>query len=193
MVVMVSSEVTCRCRWWWRVVAEVPFGVVTRTATAPTACAGLVAVTVVLDTTVNLAEVVPNFTDVAPVRSEPVIVTLVPPVCDPDGRRELRHRRRGRHDACQRDVAVPGDRVDLQSRRERDRGRREDVGTDAFVADLAFAVVSPCVALAGARHGYDAVVEIREPRDRDTARQVRLHRGRLICVAVPTPSSPWSL
>ncbi len=64
--------------------AEVPFGVVTRTATAPVACAGLVAVMLVLDTTVNLVVVVPNSTAVAPLRSEPVIVTLVSPVCEPD-------------------------------------------------------------------------------------------------------------
>ena len=62
---------------------EVPSGVVTCTSTTP-APAGETAVIVVGDSTVKLAALVPpNFTAVASLRFEPVIVTVVPPVEGP--------------------------------------------------------------------------------------------------------------
>ena len=64
-------------------VAEVPPGVVTVTSTAPVP-AGSTAVIVVALTTVKLvAAVVPKSTAVAPVKSVPVIVTIVPPAGGP--------------------------------------------------------------------------------------------------------------
>ncbi len=63
----------------------VPFGVVTVTSTSPGACAGAVAVIWVGVSTVKLAAgVTPKFTSVAPVRSAPVMVTLVPPIAGPE-------------------------------------------------------------------------------------------------------------
>ena len=62
-----------------------PPGVVTRTSTAPAACAGVVAVIWVAEFTVyDVAAVPPNVTEVAPVRSVPVIVTIVPPAVVPE-------------------------------------------------------------------------------------------------------------
>jgi len=62
---------------------EVPPGVSTVTSTTPVP-AGLVAVICVAELTVKvLAATVPNFTAVAPVRFEPAIVTVVPPVTGP--------------------------------------------------------------------------------------------------------------
>jgi len=62
----------------------VPAGVVTVTSTVPAECAGVVAVIVVLFTTVNVvAFVPPNFTAVAPVNPVPTIVTAVPPATGP--------------------------------------------------------------------------------------------------------------
>lgn len=60
-------------------VAEVPSGVTTVTSTVLTARAGAVAVIVVEFTTENVADVVPNLTDVAPVKFVPVMVIVSPP------------------------------------------------------------------------------------------------------------------
>ena len=88
-----------------------PPGVVTTTSTAPAACAGVVAVTVVALTTARpVAATPPMVTEVAPVKSVPVIVTAVPPALGPlvgiDGRdrrrywtRPARQRAGGVHDA----------------------------------------------------------------------------------------------
>jgi hypothetical protein len=66
-------------------VAEVPPAVVTVTSTVPTASAGEVVVISVSETTVNdAAGVAPKWTDVAPVKWVPVIVTGVPPPLGPD-------------------------------------------------------------------------------------------------------------
>ncbi|CAB4897848.1 unannotated protein [freshwater metagenome] len=63
---------------------DVPPGVVTVTVAAPATPAGAVAVTDVADTTTTFAAAfAPNFTPVAPVRFEPVIVTTVPPATGP--------------------------------------------------------------------------------------------------------------
>ena len=62
-------------------VADVPPKVVTVTSTVPVP-AGAVAVTEVAESAVTVAAAEPNAT-VAPLRSEPVMVTLVPPVGDP--------------------------------------------------------------------------------------------------------------
>ena len=64
--------------------ALVPADVVTVTSTAPTEPAGEVAVIEFALLTVNVADAVPNFTLVAPVKLVPVIVTLVPPAVEPD-------------------------------------------------------------------------------------------------------------
>ena len=70
--------------------ADVPLGVITVTDATPVP-AGLVAVIVVLLTTVKLvAAVVPKSTAVAPVKLVPVIVTNVPPTGGPlDGLRPV--------------------------------------------------------------------------------------------------------
>ena len=63
----------------------VPPGVVTATSTAPAVPAGAVTVIVVaLSTVTFVAAVLPNVTAVAPVKFEPVIVTLVPPEAGPE-------------------------------------------------------------------------------------------------------------
>ncbi len=65
-------------------VATVPSGFVTVTVTAPGAWAGVVAVIVVLFTTVTFAAAPPSKWTVAPATKPlPVIVTAVPPVGDP--------------------------------------------------------------------------------------------------------------
>ncbi len=65
-------------------VAEVPPAVVTVTSTLPLLPAGLTTVIwVSLSTLKLLAVVEPNETLVAPVKPEPVIVTLVPPAAGP--------------------------------------------------------------------------------------------------------------
>jgi hypothetical protein len=62
----------------------VPLGVVTVTLTGPTRLAGEVAVMPVAEFTVKLvAAVLPNLTEVAPVRLVPVRVTEVPPASGP--------------------------------------------------------------------------------------------------------------
>lgn len=62
----------------------VPPAVVTATAVAPAACAGVVAVMEVALLTVKLvAAVPPNVTADAPMKFVPVIVTVVPPVISP--------------------------------------------------------------------------------------------------------------
>ena len=64
--------------------ALVPLGVVIKTLTSPAACAGVVAVKDVSDTTVILvAAVPPKLTAVAPVKLLPVNVTAVPPTVTP--------------------------------------------------------------------------------------------------------------
>jgi hypothetical protein len=65
-------------------VALVPSGVVTVTLTDPAASAGEVAVIEVSEFSLNVAEVDPKSTAVAPVKPLPVIVTDVPPVYGPD-------------------------------------------------------------------------------------------------------------
>src|SRR5262249_21357035 len=50
---------------------------------SPSMPGGLVAVILVLLTTVKLAETLPNFTDVAPEKLEPLMVTTVPPAGGP--------------------------------------------------------------------------------------------------------------
>ena len=66
-------------------IADVPPGVVTVTSTGPAEePPGLVAVICVAELTVNEAAfVLPNFTAVAPVNPDPVIVTMVPPSIGP--------------------------------------------------------------------------------------------------------------
>jgi len=69
--------------WSAALVGEVSFAVVTVTSTVPLP-AGLVAVIwVSLLTMMLLAGVAPNETLVAPVKPEPVMVTLVPPAAGP--------------------------------------------------------------------------------------------------------------
>ena len=64
--------------------SAVPSGVVTLTATLPTARAGATAVICVSSRTVNdVATSGPKFTAVAPVKLRPVMMTLVPPVAGP--------------------------------------------------------------------------------------------------------------
>jgi hypothetical protein len=63
----------------------VPPGVVTDTLFAPAVFAGVTAVLVVGLTTVTpVATLVPTFTEVAPVKLVPVMVTAVPPRVDPE-------------------------------------------------------------------------------------------------------------
>jgi len=63
---------------------EVPPGVVTVTVTVPATPVGEVAVIEVAETTTTfVAELAPNFTAVAPVKSVPVMVTEVPPAAGP--------------------------------------------------------------------------------------------------------------
>lgn len=65
----------------------VPEGVVTVTDTAAPVgrCEGLLAVMEVVDTTTTVtAALAPKWTDVAPVKFLPVMVTAVPPVMGPD-------------------------------------------------------------------------------------------------------------
>ena len=58
----------------------VPPGVVTVILTVPAACALVLAMILVVPVTVKVvAGVVPNLTDVAPLRLVPVMVTVVPP------------------------------------------------------------------------------------------------------------------
>ena len=61
----------------------VPAEVATRTSTVPADPAGAVAVMWVASTMLKLAELDPNFTDVAPGNPVPVIVTDVPPLPGP--------------------------------------------------------------------------------------------------------------
>ena len=66
-------------------VADVPTDVVTVTSTVSAACGGLVAVIEAALVIVQLeAAVLPNFTEVAPVKPVPVMVTDVPPAVVPD-------------------------------------------------------------------------------------------------------------
>jgi hypothetical protein len=60
-----------------------PSGVVTVISTVPDACGAVWATMVCVSTTVKITVVVPNLTDVAPMRFVPVIVTVVPPSVDP--------------------------------------------------------------------------------------------------------------
>jgi hypothetical protein len=64
--------------------APVPLGVVTVTDTPPAACAGVVAVICVSESTVKTAEPELNMTLVAPVNPVPVITTDVPPAVGPE-------------------------------------------------------------------------------------------------------------
>jgi hypothetical protein len=67
-------------------VAEVavPPGVLTEIATVPAVCAAVLATILVVPVIVKLAAaVVPNLTDVAPLRLAPLMVTVVPPSVDP--------------------------------------------------------------------------------------------------------------
>ena len=60
-----------------------PLAVVTKTSKVPDVRVGVTAVIEVADTTVNAALTPPNFTAVAPVKTVPVIVTVVPPAAGP--------------------------------------------------------------------------------------------------------------
>ncbi len=63
---------------------EAPLGVMTVTSTVAAACLGDCAVIWVSESTVKaLAALVPKSTTVAPVKLEPVIVTVVPPAGAP--------------------------------------------------------------------------------------------------------------
>lgn len=65
--------------------AEVPDGVVTVTVTAPAVCGGVTTVSVLGEVNVTLAAgVVSKETVVVFVNPVPVMVTVVPPVTDPD-------------------------------------------------------------------------------------------------------------
>jgi hypothetical protein len=67
------------------VLVTVPCVVSTETFTLPAPWAGVVAVMEVVLTTLKLAAVVaPNLTFVVPVRWDPVMVTVVPPVVEPE-------------------------------------------------------------------------------------------------------------
>ena len=80
-----GPETVVYVKWSAALVVLVPLGVVMVTSTVPGACAGAVVVICVALFTVSVvADVVPNFTAVAPVKLEPVMVTVVPPVCGPD-------------------------------------------------------------------------------------------------------------
>jgi hypothetical protein len=62
-----------------------PCVVVTATATVPAACAGEVTLSLVADVTcTDVAVVEPKVTLVVPVRWVPMMVTVVPPVVDPE-------------------------------------------------------------------------------------------------------------
>jgi hypothetical protein len=63
--------------------ALVPLGVMTVTSTTPAPGGDLTVIVVLEDTTREVPAVVPNRTDVAPVKSLPVIVTAVPPAPAP--------------------------------------------------------------------------------------------------------------
>ena len=69
--------------WSAELVALVPPGVVTVTSTVPLP-AGEVTVIWVSELTVGVAEVLPKWTTVAPVKLVPVIVTMVPPDAGPE-------------------------------------------------------------------------------------------------------------
>ena len=70
--------------WSAELVALVPLEVVTVTSTVEADPAGEVAVSWVAELTVKLvAAVVPNSTVLVPVKSEPVMVTVVPPASGP--------------------------------------------------------------------------------------------------------------
>lgn len=62
----------------------VPSGVVTMMSTEPTASAGAVAVIDRSEVATNDADDMPNATMVAPVKPEPVMMTVVPPVNGPE-------------------------------------------------------------------------------------------------------------
>jgi hypothetical protein len=69
--------------WSAVLAALVPADVVTVMFTTPTEPTGEVAVICVALLTVNVADAVPNFTAVAPVKLVPVTVTEVPPAVGP--------------------------------------------------------------------------------------------------------------
>jgi hypothetical protein len=64
-------------------IALVPRGVVTVTWTTPATWAGLVVVIWLSELNVNVAVVAPKWTDVTPVKPQPVMTTDVPPAVDP--------------------------------------------------------------------------------------------------------------
>jgi hypothetical protein len=71
--------------WSVPFVALVPLGVVTVMSTVPALFASEVATTWVAELTVNEAAALPpNWTEVAPVKLAPVIVTAVPPAVEPE-------------------------------------------------------------------------------------------------------------
>lgn len=85
-VTATARSATVRYVYWEAaLVALVPAVLLTVTSTVAGAWAGVVAVIWVSLTTVNeVAAVVPNFTEVTPVKPVPVIVTEVPPVLGPE-------------------------------------------------------------------------------------------------------------
>ena len=82
--VTVGGGGAVKVKWSAVLVALVPTGVVTVTSTTPAAWAGLTAV-ICVDELIpkDAAPIVPNLTEVAPVKLVPVIVTDVPPIVDP--------------------------------------------------------------------------------------------------------------
>jgi hypothetical protein len=70
-------------KWSAAEVALVPLGVVTVTSTWPAVCAGLVAEIEESELNVKVAEVAPKWTEVTPVKPQPVIETGVAPVVGP--------------------------------------------------------------------------------------------------------------
>lgn len=70
--------------WSAEEVALVPPAVVTVMSAVPEPAGEVAVICVALSSVNEVAPVAPNFTDVAPVKSVPVIVTLVPPDAGPD-------------------------------------------------------------------------------------------------------------
>ena len=84
MLLIAGAPSATYVKWSAELVELVPPGVVTVTSTVPAAPAGDTAVSDVLLATITpVAEVVPNMTEVAPVRAVPVTVTTVPPAVVP--------------------------------------------------------------------------------------------------------------
>ncbi|MNM85398.1 hypothetical protein D3C81_975110 [compost metagenome] len=70
--------------WSAALVALVPPVVVTRTSTVPLPAGAVAVICVALLTVTPVAAVAPKVTAVVPLKPEPVIVTVVPPVVGPE-------------------------------------------------------------------------------------------------------------